>query len=420
MSGRDLGLAGRLGWRNLWRNPRRSAITGLGMAAALVILIVLSGLLGGVREQLVRNGTELMLGHLQVHHVEYLPDRHVADTIETGDLPELLGRLEEHPEIRAVSPRAASAALIAGRESSSAARLMGVEPEREARVTILLQEVEGEPLGGAGDRTILLGADLAREIDARAGSDVAVVVQAADGSMGNELFTVVGLIRTRLPSLDRTLAVAHIADIQWLLALGDDDVHEMAFVVGDPFDADEVASALHREGLLPETAQARSWGELAPQIRDYLAVSEGANRFVILIVALFAAFGVMNSMMMAVHERTREFGMLNAVGTQPFLILIALVVEAMLLAAIGLAAGLAIGGIVYDSLRAGWDMTRWLGELEFAGTRIDPVWRGVWQWGQVAASAAGLAAAALIAVLIPAQRILRLDPVQAMAAPTEG
>ena len=151
------------------------------------------------------------------------------------------------------------------------------------------------------------------------------------------------------------------------------------------------------------------------------AFSDGAGGVVILIVALFAAFGVLNSMMMAVFERTREFGVLNAIGTQPWLFVLSLLVEAVLLAAVGLALGLAAGAMVMrDMVTRGWDLTRWTGELTMMGARLDPVWRGLWQWDQVAWAATGLLAATLIAVLVAAGRLLRLDPVQAMAAPTES
>jgi ABC-type antimicrobial peptide transport system permease subunit len=162
------------------------------------------------------------------------------------------------------------------------------------------------------------------------------------------------------------------------------------------------------------------WGALAPQLREYAQLVEGVSGILILIMALFAGFGVLNSMMMAVFERTREFGMLNALGTSPGLILCSLVTEALLLCAFGLAGGFALGaGVTQHMIARGWDLTRWTGELSMLGTRLDPVWRAVWQWEQIGWAAAGLTVATAIAVLIPAVRILRLRPVEAMAAPTE-
>ncbi len=418
----EFALASRLGWRNVWRNPHRSIITCLAIAAAFVILIVLIGLLGGIRDQLLRNGTELMLGHLQLHHTEYIVDRHVADTILTADLTGLLDRLGDRPDISAVAPRVRAYGLVSSGDASAGGTLLGLMPDREQQVTTLLDEIQpGGTIPAAGSYQMLLGVDLAREIDVEPGAEIAVVAQAADGSLGNMLFSVSGLVRTGLRSLDRTLAIAHVEDLQPMLALAPDDVHELALLIEDPFSADAIAAALNDSGELPATTHVRAWGELSPQLRDYISVNEGLGGFLILIVAVFAAFGVMNSMLMAVFERTREFGTLNAIGTQPSLLLVSLLVEALLIAALGLLIGFGLGVAVMTNLiHSGWDLTRFTGELSLLDTRLDPVLRGAWVWADVAQAAIGLLIAALVASLIAAVRILRLDPVEAMSAPTEA
>jgi putative ABC transport system permease protein len=415
-------IASRLGWRNLLRNPHRSVITALAIAAAFLILIVLIGLLGGIRDQLLKNGTELMLGHLQLHHTDYIVDRHVSDTIPTDDLDALIGQLTSRADVRAVAPRVRAFGLVSSGEASAGGLLLGLDPVPEARVTILLEEMQGDGVvPDAGSFRVLLGAALAREIDAGVGSEIAVVAQASDGSLGNRLFTVSGLVRTGLSSIDRTLAVAHISDLQLLLALGADDVHELALLIDDPFAADHIAAELDHGAGLPHGTRVRSWGELSPQLRDYIAMSQGVGGFLILIVAVFAAFGVVNSMLMAVFERTREFGTLNAIGTRPTLLLGSLLVESALLAGFGLALGLALGVVVmHDLIHNGWDLSRITGELSLMETRLDPLLRGAWVWGDVSRSAAGLLFATLVAALIAGGRILRLDPVEAMSAPTEA
>lgn len=417
-------LAFRLGWRNLWRNTRRSVITTLAIAAAFAFLIILIGMMGGLREQMLRNGTQLLLGHLQIHHEDYLPDRNVNDTLGDHDLPawEAMARaLLAEEGVTAVSWRVYSFALLSTGDSSAGAQLLGVDPEREARVTALLKTLQANGgLEEAGAGSIVLGVGLARELDAEVGSEIAVVCQAADGSMGNDLYTVAGVLRTGLSGLDRTLAIVHFRDLQELIALGQDRVHELAVSIEDPHQADRVAARLN-ERLHAEGVTARSWGDLAPQLRDYLSLSEGAGGFVIGLVALFAALGVLNTMMMAVFERTREFGMLSAMGMKPSLILRSLVVESLLLAVLGLAVGLAAGSAaLYHMSVYGWDLSRWTGELALMDTRIDPVLRGVWIWDDIGKAAIGLLLAALIACLVPARRLLRLDPVEAMAAPAEG
>jgi putative ABC transport system permease protein len=422
MSG--LTLAFRLGWRNLWRNPRRSLITIAAIGAAFAFLILIIGLMGGLREQMLRNGTQLMMGHIQLHHAEYLPDRNVNDTLEGSpgeDLEALMERVVSMPEIEMAAPRVQTFGLLSTGDFSAGAQLLGLDPARESRLTTILHELrEGRGLDPAGGYSLLLGAELARELNAGVGSEVAVVCQAADGSMGNALFTVSGIVRTGLRNLDRALALAHYGDLQDLLVLDSQRIHEMALAVHDPRAADRIAAELNA-GLLPENVRARSWGDLAPQLRDYLALSESSATFVIALVALFAALGVLNTMMMAIFERTREFGILGAIGMKPGTLLQSLLTESLFLALLGLALGFLTGSIFLHHMSVyGWDLSAWTGELSLMDARVDPILRGVWVWDQIGWAAAGLAITTLLAALIPGRKVFSLDPVEAMTAPTEG
>jgi ABC-type antimicrobial peptide transport system permease subunit len=143
--------------------------------------------------------------------------------------------------------------------------------------------------------------------------------------------------------------------------------------------------------------------------------------FMIVIIALFVAVGVLNTMMMAVFERTREIGLVSALGMGPWLIVSSILLESFFLALLGLGAGLGLGAWAMSYLTTqGLDLTRWTGELSMLGTRMDPVLKAVWGWDYVLWSAMGLLASALLAAFFPALRAARLDPVEALAAPVEG
>ncbi len=415
----------RLGWRNIWRNPRRSIITLSAVASAYALLIGLIGLMEGLSEQLLRNGTLLQLGHLQLHDSTYLPDRNLNDTIGGNqgiDVESLLARLLSRPDIRAASARVYGFALVSTGQHSSGAQILGVEPERELGVTTLLRGmIAGSRLPVSGEHDLVLGQTLAEEIRARVGDEVAVVAQAADGTMGNDLYRVAGILRTGLSYVDRSLAVAHLHDLQDLLSLPVGRVHEVAVLIEDAMASDALCARLNVSGSLPPRCVARSWADLAPQLRDYLNLGRGMNAFMIFLVALFAAFGMLNTTMMAVFERTREIGMLGSMGMRPLLILLTVLLEIFLLSIMGVAVGFGFGTLLmYYMTTHGWDLSRWVGEMEMLGTRMDPVLKGAWAWDQVALAAAGLILAALLAAIVPARRAAWMQPVAALSAPTEG
>ena len=411
-------LALRLGWRNLWRNPRRSLITLSTVAVALIFLILILGMSEGLKEQLLQNGTRLMLGHLQIHHPDYLPDRNLYDTLggDRGIVPDLPRRLEESLGLQVATPRVYGFALLSSGESSAGAQLMGIAPESERRLSTFLGTVP--PASGVGPRPsgrILLGEGLAQELQVVAGSEIAAMTQAADGSLGNALFRVSAVLRTGLVHLDRSLAILHLEDLQQLLALRPDQFHEIAARLANPMEADAATLEFNRQSDPAQGLKASSWGDLAPTLRDYLQLFEGTYAVLIGLVAVFCALGILNTMAMAVFERSREIGTVASLGMSPVRILASVILESVCLAAMGLALGLAVGWLVMQPLiENGLDLSRWTGELAMLDTHMDPVLRFRWLWRHAVNSALVLILSAVVAAGLPAFRAARMNPVDAL------
>lgn len=413
----------RLGWRNLWRNPRRSLISISAVATAFVFLILLLGMSEGLKRQMLQNGTGLLMGQVQLHHPEYLPDRSLYDTLggDQGVALDWLGQIGSRPGVQDAAARLYGFALLSTGEHSAGAQLIGIQPQNEARVSTVLDSLRGSGLGSQPTGRILLGETLAADLHAQPGSEVAVVTQAADGSMGNVLYQVSGLLRTGLSALDRTLAMVHVRDLQDLLVLEENRFHEIALKIEDPVQADAITAQINQDPGLPPDVLAQSWGELSPQLRDYLNMFENFYGILIGLVAIFAALGVLNTMMMAVFERTREIGTVGALGMFPFQILASFLVESLFLALWGLALGLVVGALLMQPLMAhGLDLSRWTGELSMMSTRMDPVIRFEWASKLVVESAVGLLIATLLAAGIPARRAARMNPVRALHFRGEG
>ena len=208
-------MLARLGWRNLWRNTRRSLITIGGLAFAFGFLIALIGFSRGLSLQLLRNGTELMVGHLQVHDARYLPDRVLYNTIggpDGTDWHAALERIGRHPLVRHAAPRVYAFGLLSTGNRSSGGQLVGVVPEDEQGLNRLFTPELVANL--AAPHAAALGERLALDIGARVGDEVAVIAPASDGTQGNELFRVTAIVRTGLPALDRSLALVRLDDAQ--------------------------------------------------------------------------------------------------------------------------------------------------------------------------------------------------------------
>jgi ABC-type lipoprotein release transport system permease subunit len=409
-----------LGWRNLWRNPVRSLLSIAAVAVACAVLMTVDSLRSGLVRQTLENGTRLVLGHLQVQDSGFRRDRNLYDTLGGGagtDVASLLAAVERRTGMPA-APRVVGFGLLSTGERSSGAEILGVDPGREARVTRLLDTVvAGRGLEGGPRGAVLLGQTLAEELGVAIGGEVAVVTQAADGALGNELWQVRGVLRTGLAALDRSLAVVAIADLQELMALGPARVHQIVARVSDPEQAPALAQALAVEGGLPSGAEAESWATLVPALADYRRLIGAWGWVMVGIVGTFAGFGVLNTMLMAVFERTHEFGVLAALGLRPPLVLAMVLAECASLAAVGIAIGIVAGaaGMAYFVVH-GWDLSRFAEGLTISGVLVDPVLRGAWTWKAVPSLAAALGMILVLAGLLPAVRAARLRPVVALAA----
>ena len=417
-------LALRLGWRNLWRNPGRTCLSIAAVAVACAVVIVVESLRVGLVRQTLDNGTRLIVGHVQVQDAAFRKDRNLYDTIggsDGADVAALLAAVERRAGTAAAAPRVVGFALLSTGTRSAGAELLGVDPGREARVSRVLDTVvDGAGLTGAPRGAILLGKTLAEELGVTVGGEIAVVTQAADGSLGNELWRVRGILRTGLASLDRGLGVVAIADLQELMALDARRIHQVVARVADPEQAPAVASAVAGDLALPAGAIAESWATLVPLLADYRRLI-GAWGWVMLgIVGTFAGFGVLNTMLMAVFERTHEFGILSALGLRPPLVIAMVMAECASLAVVGIAAGVVIGagGMAYFVVH-GWDLSRWAEGLTISGVALDPILRGAWSWRTVPTMSAVLGLLIMAAGVVPAVRAARLRPVVALASRVE-
>lgn len=419
-----------MAWRNIWRNPVRSALTVAALAGSLVLLILYLALVNGMTRQMVEHATDLSIGHLQLHRQAFVADQDLYATLPW----EYMARIERDiPGIK-VAPRLYASALASTAEASNGVLIKAVDPEREPQVTRLLDSVRaGEAdLGPASPsatglprRNVVIGAQLAKNMNIAPGDELVLVTQAADASIGNALYRVAGVLKPVDPGFDRSGVLMSIDSFRELMVLND-GFHELSVKLEDVSHLPAMQAALDTE-LAALTAQmpldalggkalVRNWRQIVPALADLLKMYEGVVWIFGLIVVMLAALGVLNTMLMAIHERTREFGLLRAIGMNKGWLLLMVLIESLFLALVSALAGSIAGlALVKGLLKDGIDLSGNLPDgFDFAGVVIDPVLAMQLTPMQLVYSSLMVVGVTMVAALLPSWRVMRVKPAESM------
>ena len=339
----------RIGWRNLGRNRKRTVLTALGLAVGFMACVLIVGWTQGIQTQMVESGTSLISGQIEIQDAEFRPDRRLFDTIggrDGVDVEALLRAIDADEEVIAAAPRVYAGGLVSSGDATTAGAFFGVDSEREVALTRFLDPLVDGVLPAAGANELVVGDEMALQLDVGVGDELVVVASAADGSMANDLFTVSGIFRSGLVEFDAATAVFVLSDLQELVVLGPDRIHEVIAATADFRLADATAERLGRSLEAIDTGgrplAVISWTELNPAMVEYVALGESFHWIILVIVFSIAIFGVANTMLMATFERRREFAVMLALGATPRAVVGAVLWEALAIGLFSLAVGVAI------------------------------------------------------------------------------
>ncbi len=409
----------RIGWRNLGRNRRRSILTASALACGYFSVVLLIGLSEGIISEMIGNATGLVSGQLQIHALEYLPERSMHQTIggsDGTDIDRLLREVTGDETVRAAAPRVFGGGLVSAGPSTVAAAIIGFDPVREPEVSRIAAVVERGEQASSGVNELLIGTEMARRLEAEPGDTVVVVAPAADGSLGNDLFTVAGIFHTGLAELDATFALMPLDVLQILMAFPPERVHEIAVRIDDPWMAPDAATrlgdALSRAGLAVDVA---SWTTYRPELVEYAQLAMASQWVILAIVFGMAIFGVANTMLMSTFERRREFALMLALGTSPLKIVWLVVCEALALGTLSLIAG----ALITFPVLVWWhnwppDLSRLVGGFTMVGALVRPILRVEYPVPMIFGAAAALLITAIAATIYPALRAARVAPAETL------
>ena len=420
-----------MAWRNLWRNPIRSLLTISALAGGLVMIILYAGFLEGMNRQMQRHATEISTGHLQLQRQAFIDDRDLYATLPWPYLSELEQRF---PTLR-FAPRLYAAGLASSEASATGVMIQAVDPQRETQVTRILDHIRQGELNLASRHThcraglprfnLVIGHQLARNMTLTIGSELILVTQAADGSIGNALFRMAAILKPLEPNFDRSGVLMSIEAFQSLMYL-DNGFHELAIRLDDPNQLAQVQTTLRSRLQQIGTTQPldtlggepviRNWRQLNPAVAEMLELSRSMMLFVGLIVVSLASMGMLNTMLMAVHERTHEFGILLAIGMQRRILLLMVLLESFFLALVSALVGSLLGSLLTGYLEdRGIDLSNYMPDgYDWAGMVFEPVMEVYLLPQHILQACLLMLVITLLTALIPAWRMVRLKPAEVM------
>lgn len=408
-----MGIAMRMGLRNLRRRPGRTLLT-VGMLMFGTFLVVWSiGMNEGPYADMIRMGTGTWLGQLHVEHEGYKESPSLYEAVERP--APIIKALEADPDVKAVSARVEVAGLLSVGTRTAGAMLTGVMPDREPKVTTLPNTVkEGAFLTQPADPEalpIVLGRGLARRLKVKLGQEVVYMGQASDGSIAAEVFVLVGVMESGSSELDASLAMIRLKDAQELLVLGE-RVHQIVARTTSPDAADAVARRLADSPLIPKPARLMTWRQLSPQLWASIESDRAGGAVFVIVIVLMVVLGAVNAMLMSVFERTRELGVMKALGATPGHLIAVVVWESVGTALVGVGLGVLCGALLNEYL-AGVGLQFFDEPVEFGGMELSMIYpmntfRGTVQYPLM------IFAASVLGGLWPAWRASRLDPTSAI------
>ena len=396
-----------LAWRNIWRNKRRTLISMSASGVGLLLVIFYSGLMGGMmgeaKNQLDNGG----LGHVEVVADGFRPKRDV-EKVMPGDVAGR-GALQLPPGAEA-GTRVLARGLATSARGNDPVQVFGVEWTQEPLLSAHLKTLkEGELPGDA--KGIVVGDKLAERLGLKLGSKLRLMVSRADGEMGADLFRVRGIFHSISPAIGQRYVYVSQDAARSLLGM-EHGSHQLVVQLNDPNQADAVSASLKAQ--LGKGYDVETWGELLPVLKRMDALTSNVVFAMGIFVYLLVGLGVLNTMLMSVLERTREFGVLMSLGTRASRIVRVVLAESFWIGTLSVIVGGLLGGLLswYFSQHG---VSLGGGEsLEMEGVTMSRVLHTRFSWADIAKAASFVYLMALVVGLYPASRITRLEPAEAL------
>lgn len=402
----------KLAWRNIWRNRSRTLIQLIVIAGSLAFIIWMQNISRGTYNKMIEDSVRMGSGHLSLHHKNYLEER----------LPELVVNYSEavaavasDSVIEVILPRLNISGLARSSHESASAMILGVDFAAEKLVNPIMKParlVEGALPSNSDEKLAFVGVKLCENLRLKIGNKLVIMMQDFKGEITSRLFRVGGIFKSGVSQLDSSTVFVNRRALA--TGLGNSEaIHDLAVVLKD---REQLKKELARiNANCQGNLRAFDWETTSRQLADTIKMDHAQFKVIAVIFYLIVAFGTVNLMLMSILERTREFGLLRAMGLDRRRIRMIVFSEALVLGLVGVLAGLIIGGsLSFYTWYYGLNLSSMFAEQEVAGMLFEPIITSAWEWHWMFFLSLSMIVMVILASIYPANKALRINPGEAM------
>ncbi|MDH3901921.1 MAG: ABC transporter permease [Xanthomonadales bacterium] len=342
--GSSLGLSFRLAWRNIWRQKRRTWLTALAMIFSNVLLVFMISLQFGSYEMMINNTLRMFSGQVQIQYEGYQDSPKMR--LVVNDIRNLASEIRDKFPTASVAARANAFVLVSSEERSFGTQLVGVEPGYENGISSIPGLLtDGRYLGDTNAPEVVIGSVMARNLKVKTGDELTFLGSGRDGSFAAGVLEVVGIFSSGSQDMDRSLAEIPLGYFQDAFAMQAGG-HVIALAVDELGKIPEMSGSLEATIGEHKGLVVLDWEALMPGLKQAIQADMTSAWFMYAVLIVLVAFSVLNTQLMSVLERTREFGVIMALGIKPRRLALLVLLETFLMALVGLLIGMLLGALV--------------------------------------------------------------------------
>lgn len=401
----------RLAWRNVWRQRRRTLLIAIGMGVTMSLLVLYDGMIGGFEQAIYGNAIQLLGGNIQIHAPGYNEKTGRKPLLPLENPDAVVQAAEAQPNVVVASKRIVTGGLVTNREGAFSVSIIGIETDKEALISPVADNIsKGRYLNPEDGDLIVIGQGLATAMEVEVGDRITMVGGSTHEQTRQRTMEVVGIYDVGVPSVEKTTIYVSLAEAQQLFGL-DGQVTEVIVSLERIGQEAGVISAINRSVPGYEVG---SWESSIPELKQTMEMKTSVMSVFGVFMLCIAAIGILNLLMMAVFERTREIGIIGALGLKPRQITFLFLLEGILIGVMGAVIGAVLGTIVNAVLGYyGMDYTQFADLTEYTALISGRIYSQLVPM-KVLQHALTVAVIAALAALYPAMEASRREPAEAL------